>query len=142
MFHNFYSTFLYKLISNNNHKFTKKDELCKLSSINTILQSLRGQMTTIILDDASFHNPLRQSEEESQDNFRKLALQGLLDKGHHPELHKSGIDIVIAISKRHECVERAEHIIKKIKFLLALTLKTWIFHDMFDFICRGVLINH
>ena len=24
-----------------------------------ILQSLRGQMTTIILDDASFHNPLR-----------------------------------------------------------------------------------
>ena len=30
-----------------------------------ILQSLRGQMTMIILDDASFHNPLRQSEEES-----------------------------------------------------------------------------
>ena len=30
-----------------------------------ILQSLRGQMTTIILDDTSFHNPLRQSEEIS-----------------------------------------------------------------------------
>ena len=64
-------------------------------------------MTMIILDDASFHSPLRQSENESQDEFKKSALQGLLDKGHHPELHKSGIDIMIASSKRHECVGRA-----------------------------------
>ena len=48
-------------------------------------------MTTIILDEASFHNPQRQSNYEVQDEFRKSALQGLLDKGHHPELHKSGI---------------------------------------------------
>ena len=94
-----------------------------------ILQSLRGQMTTIILDDASFHNPLRQSDDVDQDEFRKSALQGLLDSGHHPKLHKSGIDIVITSSKRHECVGRAEYIIKKIKFLLASALKTWIFHD-------------
>ena len=67
-----------------------------------ILQSLRGQMTTIILDDATFHNPLRQSEFISQDTFRKSALQGLLDKGHYSQLHKSGIDIVIASSKQHE----------------------------------------
>ena len=53
-----------------------------------ILQSIRGQMTTIILDDASFHNPLRQTDNESNDEFQKLALQGLLDKGHHPELHR------------------------------------------------------
>ena len=66
-----------------------------------ILQSIRGQMTTIILDDASIYNPLRQTDNESNDKFRKSALQGLLDKGHHPELHKSGIDIVIASSKRH-----------------------------------------
>ena len=39
-----------------------------------ILQSLRGQMTMIILDDASFHNLLRQSEDISQDTFRKSAL--------------------------------------------------------------------
>ena len=39
-----------------------------------ILQSLRGQMTTIILDDASFHNPLRQTDDESNDKFRKSAL--------------------------------------------------------------------
>ena len=90
-------------------------------------------MTTIILDDASFQNPLRQSNDEAQDEFRKSALQGLLDKGHHPELHKSGIDIVITSSKRHERVGRAEHIIKKIKFLLVSALKTWIFHDTFDF---------
>ena len=107
-----------------------------------ILQSLRGQMTTIILDDASFHNPLRQSEDESQDEFKRSALQGLLDKGHYPELHKSGIDIVIASSKRHERVGRAEHIIKKIKFLLVSALKTWIFHDTFDFMHKVSLINH
>merc|ERR1711867_211883 len=84
-----------------------------------ILQSLRGQMTTIILDDASFHNPLRQSDNADKDEFRKSALQGLLDNGHHSELHKSGIDIVITSLKRHKHVGRAEHIIKKIKFLLA-----------------------
>ena len=89
-----------------------------------ILQSLRGQMTTIILDDASFHNPLRQSNDEAQDEFRKSALQGLLDRGHHPELHKSEIDIVIASSKRREHVGGAEHIIKKIKCLLVSALKT------------------
>ena len=88
-------------------------------------------MTTIILDDASFHNPLRQSDDADQDEFRKSALQGLLDNKHYSELHKSGIDIVIASSKRHERVGRAEHIIKKIKFLLASALKTLIFHDMF-----------
>ena len=54
-----------------------------------ILQSLRGQMTTIIIDDASFHNPLRQSDDVDQDEFRKFALQGLFDSGHHPKLHKS-----------------------------------------------------
>ena len=70
-----------------------------------ILQSLRGQMTTILLDDATFHNPLRQSEYISQDTFRKSALQGLLDKGHHSKLHKSGINIVITSSKWHERVE-------------------------------------
>ena len=48
-----------------------------------ILQSLRGHMTTIILDDASFHNPLRQSEDADQDEFRKSALQGLLDNKHY-----------------------------------------------------------
>ena len=99
-------------------------------------------MTTIILDDATFHNPLRQSEDISQDTFRKSALQGLLDKGHHSELHKSGIDIVIASSKQHERVGRAEHIIKKIKFLLASATKTWVFHDTFDFTHKVALINH
>ena len=83
-------------------------------------------MTTIILDDASFHNPLRQTDNEADDKFQKSALQGLLDRGHHPELHKSGINIVIASSKRHERIGRAEHIIKKIKFLLVSALKTWI----------------
>ncbi len=107
-----------------------------------ILQSLRGHMTTIILDDASFHNPLRQSEDADQDEFRKSALQGLLDNKHHSELHKSGIDIVIASSKRHERVGRAEHIIKKIKFLLASALKTWIFHDSFNFTYNVAIINH
>ena len=52
-----------------------------------ILQSLRGQMTTIILDDASFHNPLSQTEDVSQDTFRKSALQGLIDRGHAATLH-------------------------------------------------------
>ena len=47
-----------------------------------ILQSLRGHMTTIILDDASFHNPLRQTEDADQDEFRNSAFQGLLDNKH------------------------------------------------------------
>ena len=67
-----------------------------------ILHSLRGQMTTIILDDATFHNPLRQSEDDSQDTFRKSALQGLLDKENYSQFHKSGINTVIASSKQHE----------------------------------------
>ena len=121
--------------------FPKLDTLHFIRALE-ILQSLRGQMTTIILDNASFHNPLRQSEDESQDEFRKSALQGLLDKGHHAELHRSGIDIVIASSKRHERVGRAEHIIKKIKFLLVSALKTWIFHDTLEFKHTVTLINH
>ena len=84
-----------------------------------MLQSLHGQMTTIVLDDASFHNPLNQTEDVSQDTFRKSTLQGLLDRGHAATLHKSGIDIVIASSKWHERVGTPEHIIKKIKLLLA-----------------------
>ena len=67
-----------------------------------MLQAICGQMTTIVLDDASFHNPLSQTEDVSQDTFRKSTLQGLLDRGHTATLHKSGIDIVIASSKRHE----------------------------------------
>ena len=81
-------------------------------------------MITIVLDDATFHNPLRQTNNEDEDKFQKSALQGLLDKGHHPELHKSGIDIVIASSKRYERVGRSQHIIKKIKFILLSALKT------------------
>ena len=99
-------------------------------------------MTTIILDDASFHNPLRQTEDAEHDELRKSAFQRLLDNKHYSELHKSGIDIVIASSKRHEGVGRAEHIIKKIKFLLASALKTWNFHDSFDFAHKVALINH
>ena len=83
-------------------------------------------MTTIVLDDATFHNPLRQTNNEDKDKFLISALHGLLNKGHHPERHKSGIDIVIASSKRHERVGKSEHIIKKIKFLLASVLWTWI----------------
>merc|ERR1711867_48541 len=48
----------------------------------------------------------------------------------------------MASSKRHEHVGRAEHIIKKIKFLLASALKTWIFYDAFDFTHKVALINH
>ena len=89
---------------------TYKCHLIPLPRLNTLhfvralemLQAIRGQMTTIVLDDASFHNPLNQTEDASQDMFRKSALQGLLDRGHAAALHKSGIDIVIASSIRHE----------------------------------------
>ena len=64
-----------------------------------MLQVLCGQMSTIVLDDASIHNPLNQTEDASQDAFRRSALQGLLDRGHASTLHASGIDIVIASSK-------------------------------------------
>ncbi len=59
-------------------------------------------MTTIVLDDASFHNPLGQTDYIDQDTYRKSALQGLIDRGHTATLPKSGIDIVIASSKQHE----------------------------------------
>ena len=58
-----------------------------------MLQAIRGQMTTIVLDDASFHNPLNQTEDISQDTFRKSGLQGLLDRGLAATLHMFGIDI-------------------------------------------------
>ena len=61
-----------------------------------MLQAICGQMTTIVLDDASFHNPLNQTKDASQDTFRRSAIQGLSDRGHVSTLHKSGIDIVIA----------------------------------------------
>ena len=78
----------------------------------------------------------------SQNTFRKSALQGLLDTEHYPELQKSGMDIVIASSKWHERVGRSEHIIKKIKFLLASALKILIFHDAFNFTHKVALISH
>ena len=129
---------------------TYKYHLIPLPLLNTLhfvralemLQAICGQMTTIVLDDASFHNPLNQTEDVSQDTFRRSALQGLLDRGHASTLHKSGIDIVIASSKRHERVGRSEHIIKKIKFLLASALKTWIFHNSFDFAQKVAQIKH
>ena len=52
-----------------------------------MLQAICGQMTTIVLDDVRFHNPLNQTEDVSQDTFRRSALQGLLDRGHAATLH-------------------------------------------------------
>ena len=98
-------------------------------------------MTTIVLDYATFHNPLSQTDDIDKDTYRKSALQGLIDRGHTATLHKSGINIVIVSSKRHERAGRAEHIIKKIKHILASALKTWIFHDSFDFTHKVTLIN-
>ena len=98
-------------------------------------------MTTIVLDDASFHNPLSQTEDASQDAFQRSALHGLLDRGHASTIHASSINIVIA-SAHHEQVGRSEHIIKKIKFLLASALKKWIFHDSFNFADKDALISH
>ena len=88
-----------------------------------MLQALCGQMTTIVLDDATLHNPLSQTDDIDKDTYRKSALQGLIDRGHTATLHKSGIDIVIASLKWHEQVGRAGHIIKKIKHILASALK-------------------
>ena len=69
--------------------------LCKSSGNAT---SPCGQITTIVLDDATFHNPLNQTDDIKQDTYRKSALQGLIDRGHTAALHKSGIDIFIASS--------------------------------------------
>ena len=107
-----------------------------------MLQAIFGQMTTIVLDDASFHNPLSQTDDASQDAFRRSALHGLIDRGHASTWHASGIDIVIASLKCHEQVGRSEHIIKKIKFLLASALKTWIFYGSFNFAHKVALINY
>ena len=65
-----------------------------------------------------------------------------MDRGYAAALHKSGIVIVIAKSKRNERVGRLEHIIKKIKFLIVLAFKTWFFHDSFDFAHKVALKNH
>ena len=69
-------------------------------------------MTTNVLEDEIFHNPLSQIDDIEQDTYRKSALQGLIDMGHTATLYKSEIYISIAGSKRHERVERAEHIIE------------------------------
>ena len=89
---------------------TYKCHLIPLPQLNTLhfvrslemLQAIRGQMTTIVLDDASFYNPLSQREDVSKDTFMISAFQGLLDRGYLATLYISGIDIVIASSKRHE----------------------------------------
>ena len=106
-----------------------------------MLQALHGQLTTIVLDDATFHNPLSQTDDIDQDTYRKSALQGLIDRGHTATLHKSGIDIVIASLKWPERVGRSEHIIKKIKFILASALKTWNFYYSFNFVHKMAFIN-
>ena len=66
----------------------------KLNTLNfvkalEILQALHGQMTTIVLDDATFHNPLSQKDEIDHDTYRKSALQGPIDRGHTATLNKS-----------------------------------------------------
>lgn len=71
-----------------------------------MLQALCGQITTIVLDDGTFYNPLNQTDYIDQDTYRKSVLQGLIDWGHTAALHNSGIDIVIASSKCHERVGR------------------------------------
>ena len=126
----FFFTRLAKTILTCADLLTYKCHLIPLPRLDTLhfvralemLQALCGQMTTVVLDHATFLNPLSQTDDIDKDTYRKSALQGLIDRGHTATLHKSGIDIVIASSKRHEQVGRSEHIIKKIKFILASTL--------------------
>ena len=67
-----------------------------------MLQAFHDQMIKIVLDDATFHNPLNQTDDIKKDTYRRSALQGLIDREHTAALHKSGIDIVISSSKWHE----------------------------------------
>ena len=67
-----------------------------------MLEALHHQMTTIVLDGATFHNPLGQTDDIDKDTYRMSALQGLIDRGHTATLHKSGIHIVIVSSKWHK----------------------------------------
>ena len=69
-----------------------------------------------------------------------MPLEGLHFMG--STLHASGIDIVIASLKRHEWIGISEHIIKKIKFLLASVLNAWIFHNSFNFAHKVTLIDY
>ena len=59
-------------------------------------------------------------------------LAGVLEKGYASFLGNAGIQVVIARSKRHKKLGRAEFVVKKIKFFLASALKSWAFHDYFD----------
>ena len=97
-----------------------------------ILQSVRGRFSTLILDDHTSHRPLSQAQHDEQQTRASL-LEQVLDKGHESFLAGAGVRIVIASPKRHEKLGRVEFIVKRIKFFLASALKTWAFHDHFDF---------
>ena len=84
-----------------------------------ILQSMRGKFTTLILDDDTLHRPLDQMQQSpTHSRKQKLILAGVLEKGHTSLLAKAGIQVLIASSKRHEKLGRAEFVVKKIKFFL------------------------
>ena len=104
-----------------------------------ILQSMRGKITTLILDNHSAHRLLDQSHKESRDP-KKSMLAGGFERGHASVLANANIQVVIASSNRHEKVGRAEFVVKRVKFFLASALKTWAFHDEFDFYHKISLI--
>ena len=68
-------------------------------------------------------------------------LAGVFKRGHASVLAKAGIQVVIASANRHEKVGRAEFVIKRVKFFLASALKSWAFHDEYDFYHKISLIS-
>ena len=104
-----------------------------------ILQSMRGKITTLILDDHAAHGPLDPSHENTS-KAKQSILAGVFKRNHASVLANAGIQIVIASSNRHEKVGRAEFVVKKVKFFLASALKCWAFHDDYDFYHKISLI--
>lgn len=108
-----------------------------------ILQATRGRFTTLILDDHSTHRPLEQASQPDEiARKRRTMLEGVMERGHTSLLAKAEIKIVIASSKRHEKLGRAEFLVKKVKYWLGSILKTWVFGDNFDFLHKMSLVGN
>ena len=78
------------------------------------LQSLRGCLSTIIVDETKFHKVLKRES--------NCPLTDLLFGTKTPLLAKASVSILITPGEHHEAVARLETIIKKIKKVINLCM--------------------
>ena len=99
------------------------------------LQSRRGRVSTIILDETRSHEVLINPPGPN-------ILGKLLKSNQASLLTKAGVSIVMAPGKRHERVGRSETVVRKVKKVLISCLGSFNFNDSWDFIHQVSLVEY